>query len=100
MAFYHASTDLPTAVTNYDIYELYDKNLKRSKECLSFLISNHWKWNQKLPKQALPVTDNVCFVETTDRAYALRDKLRYIFEYAVLNGGLNLFRFMAVINAF
>lgn len=46
------------------------------------------------------MTDNVCFVETTDKAYALRDKLRYIFENVVLNGGLNLFRFMAVINAF
>lgn len=46
------------------------------------------------------MTDNVCFVETTDKAYALTDKLRYILEYAVLNCGLNLFRFMAVINAF
>ena len=34
-------SDSPTAVTNYGIYKLCDKNVKHSKEFVRVLISNH-----------------------------------------------------------
>lgn len=44
-------SDSPTAVTNYGIYKLCDKNVKRSKEFVRVLISL---------KGAKSVTDNMC----------------------------------------